>query len=272
MGCDIAAALSSGSSSRLGEPRERRSDELAQVVRDRPRLTRRPVARRRRARRAISSAKKAFPAHDWCRRRSVGLGMLQPRRCLTNSVERCGAEWFEPEAVGPVEPRRRGVFGVDPGRGQGADRSTVQPTTGEGERAGRGTVEPLHVVDRDERRSIARERAQDRRESREDGARVGRRARSPPVAAARPRSRRAAAPEARRALPSSSLGEDVREACIRERGVGLGRAARRARGSRDVPPNPRRRAKPWSFRSLAHPRAGLPPIPRSATRGTSRDG
>ena len=121
---------------------------------------------------------------------------------------------------GPLELRRR-----RPGRlrEQEADGLAVETARGEGERLGRGGIEPLEVVHGDDQRPAARERPQHVEQPERDRARLGRRRRSGGRAAARRRARAAAARAERRRRP--------------RRRPRAGRSARRRRAA------PRRRSR-----------------------------
>ena len=155
-----------------------------------------------------------------------------------------------------LEPRRLRPLDEPPGEQQ-AHVARVEPSQRERERARRGRVEPLDVVDGDQHRARARRAASARRAPprRARGDRPGRP--TPPRAAARPRAPAAAAAPARaarrRATPSN---RSPSPAWARPRSASAGRARARAAPARG-------RARPRRARAST---SRCPPRPPARAR------
>ena len=112
--------------------------------------------------RPSSSAKNGLPAVASCTRASSGRVSSSPSRSSSR-------RWSAPRLSGPSESRSSRSSGKErssssgaadlgrlPQRRQQADRLLAQAPQRDLQHAGRGRVEPLHVVERDEHRAVAR--------------------------------------------------------------------------------------------------------------------
>ena len=170
--------------------------------------------------RPSSSAKNGLPAVASCTRASSGRVSSSPSR---SSSRRCTA----PRLSGPTVSRSScscgnerssstGLASSGPSlrRREQPERLVAKPPQSDLERAGRGRVEPLDVVERDEHRAALGQRAQHVQDGEPDRVRIGRR-----LARLREQQRDLERPPARRRERGPDVVEHVAEQ-LREPGEG----------------------------------------------------